>query len=300
MTQFIENLEIVKIRPNPEQPRKKIRNLTGLAETIRDGGIRQPVVVVKNADGSYTLRDGERRVEAAKLAGHKTVPAIVLDGGNFAIDALIANNQRDALLHSEIAESYQKLRDAGETLESMAKRLGVTSNEISQKLQLLALPFEVRGALDAGFITQSAAKQFLRLRLVDSVASKPSPFDGGLANVHAHNILWHQLFCLSGEATVSAVSDAVDFVFVELAAVVSTYGDLPADEADRKAKAVLDKIGGPAGAITCDGADQVEAELALRWLQQRPDFGRLTNAQREDIEHAVTRWNERHGLDAAA
>lgn len=137
-----------------------------LAQSIREHGIIQPLVVVRDASGQYELIAGERRLRASKLGGLKTVPAIIRKSGELERleIALIENIQRSDLNPIEEAESYQKLNDEfGLTHQQIADRMGKTRPLISNALRLLGLPSEIQLALSERKINAGHGRAILEV-----------------------------------------------------------------------------------------------------------------------------------------
>jgi len=154
-----------KIIANPWQPRQKYNKekLNDLAQSIREHGILQPLVVSK-AGGQYQLIAGERRLKAAELLGLKTVPVIVKevsDRDKLEL-SIIENVQRANLNPMEEAESYKRLMEEfGLNHEELSKHIGRSVSAISNALRRLNLPIVIREALAEGKITGSHAKHIL-------------------------------------------------------------------------------------------------------------------------------------------
>lgn len=150
----------------PGQPRKHFEDaaLEELAESIRNSGIIQPLVVRALEDGRYRLIAGERRFRAAQRAGLKEVPVVVRDVSDreaFTL-ALIENIQREDLNPIEEAEAYRHLtEDYGLTHEETAKRVGRSRAAVSNTLRLLGLPDEVRELLRSGQLTAGHSRAIL-------------------------------------------------------------------------------------------------------------------------------------------
>lgn len=141
---LVFELEIGKIRPNKEQPRKIFdqSTLEELSASIKEHGILQPLVI-KPEDGGYTIIAGERRFRAACLAGLKTVPVIIKDLPRKDVleIALIENVQRENLNPIEEAMAYDKLiKEFGLTQNEMAERIGKNRATIANRIRLLNLP----------------------------------------------------------------------------------------------------------------------------------------------------------------
>lgn len=160
-------LNIDDVLPNRFQPRIKFKeeNINELAESIKEHGIIQPIVVRKISD-KYEIIAGERRYKASILAGKTTIPAIVtdLDDKNSAEVALIENVQRQNLTPIEEAISYKKILDMGYINQTdLAEKLGKTQSTIANKLRLLNLDEEVQEALLNEKISERHARSLLKL-----------------------------------------------------------------------------------------------------------------------------------------
>lgn len=157
------------ILPNPRQPRRTRNDaeLQNLADSIKEHGVLQPLVVLPaNADGSHELIAGERRLEAARLAGLTSVPVIVriADERQQLELALIENLQREDLNPLEAAEGYRQLaEDFGLSHEEIAEQMGKSRTAVSNTLRLLRLSAAVRQALQSGKISEGHARALLSL-----------------------------------------------------------------------------------------------------------------------------------------
>lgn len=153
-------VHVEDIRPNPDQPRMTFSEaeLQSLAASIREHGVLQPLVVVKDPSGAgYRLVAGERRLRAARLAGLDEVPVVLRDapeGESSLALSLIENIQRDDLNPLEEAEAYRRLlEEFGLSQEMVARQVGKTRAHVSNTVRLLALAPALRGALMSGAIT---------------------------------------------------------------------------------------------------------------------------------------------------
>ncbi|MGI6107263.1 MAG: ParB/RepB/Spo0J family partition protein [Lachnospiraceae bacterium] len=158
-------LKIRQIESNKNQPRKKFDedSLTELAESIRNYGVLQPVLVQKSGD-FYEIVAGERRWRAARMAGLKEIPAIVCDYSEQekAQVTLIENLQREDLDPIEEAQAYKTLIETYHlTQDEIADRLSRSRTVITNSLRLLKLNAEVQKMLSEGLITQGHAKVLL-------------------------------------------------------------------------------------------------------------------------------------------
>ncbi|MFT3952843.1 MAG: ParB/RepB/Spo0J family partition protein [Oscillospiraceae bacterium] len=160
-------LHIGFIKPNPHQPRRffDTNELTQLAKSIAQDGILQPLTVRQTGD-KYELVSGERRLRAAKLAGLRTVPCIVMEmtERNSALLALIENLQREDLTFFEEAEAIDNLiKIFGMTQEDVAIRLGMAQSTVANKLRLLRLTEEERQVISGLCLTERHARALLKL-----------------------------------------------------------------------------------------------------------------------------------------
>ena len=157
-----------KIVPNPYQPRKEFESeaLSELADSIRQYGVLQPLLVAPGPDNNYILIAGERRLRASTMAGMGSVPVIVSEytTQQIAEIALIENLQRKDLHYLEEAEGYEKLVNTFHlTQESMAGRVGKKQSTIANKLRLLKLSPSVRNTLHESDLTERHARALLKL-----------------------------------------------------------------------------------------------------------------------------------------
>ena len=163
------------ILPNPDQPRKRFDydELEGLAQSIRQNGILQPVTVRRRTDGKnvkFELVAGERRLRAARLVGLTKIPAIETDADekSSAVLSLIENLQRQDLNPIEEAEGYERLmKQFGLTQEQVSKRVVKSRSAVANALRLLALPTEVRTMVSEGEISGGHARAVLAVNEED-------------------------------------------------------------------------------------------------------------------------------------
>lgn len=166
-------IPIEKIIPNPRQPRTIMaeEGLQELAESIRQHGILQPIIVTNDSPDHYILIAGERRWRAAQIAGLTSVPVIlreVNDRDRLEM-ALIENVQREDLMPLETAEAYRQLaEDFSMTHEEIATQVGKSRTSITNTLRLLKLPEVVQHALLTGEITEGHARALLGLNTTQS------------------------------------------------------------------------------------------------------------------------------------
>lgn len=158
---------IEDIRPNPFQPRRDFdtAEISALADSLRQHGLIQPILVRRAADG-FQLIAGERRLRAATEAGWLEVPVQVreADDRQLAELAIVENLQRKDLNPLEKAASFEQyLERYGCTQEELAGRLAIDRSTIANLIRLLELPAEVQDAIRGGRITQGHARALLPL-----------------------------------------------------------------------------------------------------------------------------------------
>jgi len=185
-------IEVDKIASNPHQPRRHFdeENLRELANSIREFGILQPLVVTKlekvteiGTEVEYQLIAGERRWLAAKLVGLERVPAIIrsvgLDKERLEL-AIVENIQRVDLNPIEAARAYAKLQDQFRlTQREIAARIGKSREVVANAVRLLSLPNHVQEAIARGQVNESQARMLL---MVSDIAIQQSLFEDILKN----------------------------------------------------------------------------------------------------------------------
>lgn len=164
--EILSVIDINKIRLNPNQPRKSFDEdkLNELAESIRECGLIEPVIVRPAGDGIFELVAGERRFRAAVQAGMHGIPAVarvLSDRQSFEI-ALIENLQREDIKPLECAQAYRRLIDEfGLTQEQIADRVGKKRSTVANTLRLLSLPAQILESLGKEEITEGHARALL-------------------------------------------------------------------------------------------------------------------------------------------
>ncbi len=159
----VYQMPVEKITPNPYQPRQNFdeEGLEELAESIKEYGIIQPLILTKISDGEYQLIAGERRWRAAQLIGLKNVPAIIrdLDEQKKLELALIENLQRQDLNALEIGAAYRKLIDEFNlSLDQLAQKVGKSRSAVANTMRILNTVEEVKDAIRTGKITEGHAR----------------------------------------------------------------------------------------------------------------------------------------------
>lgn len=164
----LTEIELALIEAGEKQPRQVFdeTKLHELAESLREQGLVQPVIVRKRSDGRFELIAGERRVRAARLLEWKTIPAVIKEATDAQVLewALVENLQREDLNPLEMAEAYTSLRkELGLTHEQIATRLGISRSRVTNTMRLLELPQEVKDLLRTGELTEGHARALLAL-----------------------------------------------------------------------------------------------------------------------------------------
>ncbi len=159
----IQEIPVGELDPNPDQPRKTFNDETiaQLADSIREQGVLQPLLVVPTSDGRYRIIAGERRYRACRAAGLDTIPCIVreLDVVRQMEIALIENLQREDLNPIEAARAMKALKDQyGYTQDKIADRVGKSRPAVANLLRLLDLPEEIAEMVRDGRLTAGHAR----------------------------------------------------------------------------------------------------------------------------------------------
>lgn len=163
----IEIVDVEKVRPNPYQPRKIFSDaaLQELANSILEHGLMQPITV-RQIGGSYELIAGERRLKASKLAGLKTIPAVIVEvtTKDSAVLALIENLQRENLNFIEESQAYYAVMQSYHyTQQQLAQTLGKNQSTVANKLRILKLSPVVQKLLIENNLSERHARALLKL-----------------------------------------------------------------------------------------------------------------------------------------
>ncbi len=160
------NAPIEEVHANRGQPRTRFDEaaLDELAQSIREFGVLEPILVRKRAAGGYEIIAGERRWRAAQRAGLREVPVFLRELGNAEAfeAALVENLQREDLNPLETARAFQRLIDEhGHTQETVAKRVGKDRSSVANVLRLLKLPESVLDRIGAGLLSEGHGRALL-------------------------------------------------------------------------------------------------------------------------------------------
>ena len=164
----ILELDISTIEPNEYQPRTVFNDsaLNDLVASIREKGIIQPVIARRTSANSYQLIAGERRFRAAKIAGLRSIPAVIKDAAPVeALElALIENIQREDLNPLETAEAFNRLiKDFSLTHDDLSKKVGKDRATVSNYLRILKLPTDIKKWVADGSLSIGHAKALLHI-----------------------------------------------------------------------------------------------------------------------------------------
>lgn len=175
----LRSIKLENIEPDPSQPRRFFgaTELTDLANSIREHGVLQPIVVTPGGNGKFTIVAGERRFRATKLAGLDVIPAIVrsLSNQHKLEVSLIENLQRQDLNVIETATAYMKLRDQfNQSYEDIARRVGKSSSAVNNTVRLLRLPVSIKEALMDGRATEAQVRPLVNVDpdIAESLAAR--------------------------------------------------------------------------------------------------------------------------------
>lgn len=184
MISSIINIDVNKIIPNKNQPRKIFddKALEELSQSIKNYGIIQPITVRKIYDDIYEIVAGERRYKAVRLLNMETIPAVVIEvkEEESAAMALIENLQREDLDFIEEAMAYERLIEDFELNQTqLAEKLGKSQSTIANKMRILKLPEAVKKRLREGGLSERHARALLKvddeellLNIVEKIISK--------------------------------------------------------------------------------------------------------------------------------
>jgi ParB family chromosome partitioning protein len=172
-TEKIQEIFLDKIKPNPNQPRSVFdtRSIKELAQSIKEHGVIQPVIVKEGPSG-YILVAGERRVRASKVAGKLTVPAIVREYNSKYLSelAILENLQREDLTPIEEAIAFKNiLNNSNITHEELGKRVGKSRTYITNIIGLLKLPAIVMEDVNSKRLTMGHARALSKISDIDVI-----------------------------------------------------------------------------------------------------------------------------------
>lgn len=164
----IIEVKISEVEPNKNQPRKNfdVEKLNTLAESIKEHGMIQPIIVTKSEKGRYIIVAGERRWRASKIAGLSVVPVVIKEYSDQTVMevALIENLQREDLNPIEEALGYKELCDNhGLTQENISQKIGKSRSAIANAMRLLSLEDDFQKKLISGEISEGHARAVLSL-----------------------------------------------------------------------------------------------------------------------------------------
>lgn len=164
----VRELRLETVAPNPYQPRERFDDaaLDELAQSIREHGVLQPVLVRRRGPDRYELIVGERRLRASRLAGRTTIPAVVQEctDRDMLIVALIENVQREDIGPVEQARAFKRMTaEFNLTQDDVARSVGKSRQTVGNAMRLLSLPEPVLAALESGAIAEGHARLLVPL-----------------------------------------------------------------------------------------------------------------------------------------
>ncbi|MDP3956818.1 MAG: ParB/RepB/Spo0J family partition protein [bacterium] len=218
-SEAVFQIEIEKIKPNPDQPRRHFDEaaLRELASSIREYGVLQPIIVSKiqhdTDDGSeveYQLIAGERRLMAASMAGLPRIPAIIRSLGARREQlelAILENIQREDLTPIETARAFARLQDEfALTQREIAMKLGKSRESVANTLRLLNLPTSIQRALEEGKINESQGRLLLG---VSDIQSQEQLFQELMRDSLSVRELRSRLRTIGGKSSKTAATESV-------------------------------------------------------------------------------------------
>jgi len=162
-----EMISITDIQKNPYQPRKEFdgEKLHELAQSIKENGVIQPIIVRQSPVIGYEILAGERRYRASLLAGLRSIPAVVkqLSDQEMMVQSIIENLQRENLNPIEEARAYESLVEKGFTHAEIADKMGKSRPYISNSIRLLSLPEQILSEVENGKLSQAHARSLVGL-----------------------------------------------------------------------------------------------------------------------------------------
>lgn len=160
-------ISITDIQKNPYQPRKEFdkEKLDELAQSIKENGVIQPIIVRQSPVIGYEILAGERRYRASLLAGLTSIPAVVkqLSDQEMMVHSIIENLQRENLNPIEEARAYESLVEKGFTHAEIADKMGKSRPYISNSIRLLSLPEQIISEVENGKLSQAHARSLVGL-----------------------------------------------------------------------------------------------------------------------------------------
>ena len=261
------SLPISQVEPGLNQPRKRFDEdaLSDLADSIRVHGIIQPLTVRRLASGYYQIIAGERRWRAAKAAGLREVPAVIIEADDRKVMelGLIENLQREDLNPAEEARGYRSLmEDYGLTQEQVAQQMGKSRPAITNTLRLLALPDEVMTLVEEGSLSAGHARAIL---------GAPT---AALQQEAARQVVEGQLSVRQTEALIKTLQKEKTEKPKEQLPNLSLYlGELEKDLAGRLGRKVKIAHKGKKGRIELEYYNEQDLETLLALLQSLKSQG---------------------------
>lgn len=164
----VQHLKVGSIVPNRYQPRQTFspQELNELADSLKQSGLLQPILVRRKGDGIFELISGERRWRAAKEAGLETIQAVIRNCGDeeSVVLALVENLQREDLNPMEMARAYYRMmNEFGLPQDIIARRVGCERSSIANVVRLIQLPFEIQQLIESNQLSLGHAKVILSL-----------------------------------------------------------------------------------------------------------------------------------------
>ncbi len=259
-----KTIRLSDIEPNRSQPRKSFDEsaISALADSIKEHGLLQPILVRPLPLGNYQIVAGERRWRAARMVGLDEIPVIVreLSDAETAQIALIENLQREDLNPVEEAKAFQHLQDDfGMKQEEIAKKVGCSRSVISNALRLLKLPEEVLEMLVKGSISTGHAKALLAFTDQKRMIQAAQKAAEGLLTVR-------QLEKLAVE------SDSKDLDDIPISRTVSYFGEIEHALKNRLGRKVKVQFKKNKGTLVLEFYDEEDLKLLAELLSPEEEY----------------------------
>ena len=265
-----KTVRLSEIEPNRNQPRKNFDEsaISSLADSIREHGLLQPILVRPLPLGNYQIVAGERRWRAARMLGLDEVPVVIRELSDIetAQIALIENIQREDLNPVEEAKAFQRLQDDfGMKQEDIAKKVGCSRSSVTNALRLLKLPEEIQDMLVKGEITSGHAKALLSFSDKKAMIQTAQKASQGLLNVR-------QIEKLASE------SDSKELDKVPTSKPISYFGEIEHALHERLSRKVKVNFKNNKGTLTLEFYDEEDLKLLAELLSPDEDGGVFESA----------------------
>lgn len=282
-------IDVDKIKPHPDNPRKDVGDVSELAESIKQNGIMQNLTVIPSDTSldEYITLIGHRRLAAAKLAGLDKVPCAVV--GNLSrseqVSIMLAENmQRADLTLYEQAEGLQMMLDLGDTVSTITKKTGMSETTVRRRLSLMQYDREaVKASIERG----ASIADYDEIKKIKDKDKQ----DKLINSIGTNNFKWELQRALDDQARVEKYDKLVEFV--------SSYAkELPADADKTKLKTVKNYYSGYDDPQLPNGYDASLNYYYVRGYNFVVVYSDYTSAERDEAERRIEAAKQREAKDA--